>query len=42
MREDLYQQKLEQAKQTINQDAKVEMICQYFDAKIDEASIRPV
>ncbi|TSJ88001.1 DNA polymerase III subunit gamma/tau [Gilliamella apicola] len=42
LREDLYQQKLEQAKQTINQDAKVEMICQYFDAKIDESSIRPV
>ena len=42
LREDLYQQKLEQAKQTINQDTKVEMICQYFDAKIDEASIRPV
>ncbi|OCG22636.1 hypothetical protein A9G11_06965 [Gilliamella sp. wkB108] len=42
MREELYQQKLMQAKQTINQDAKVAMICQYFEAKIDEASIRPV
>ncbi|MCT6885164.1 MAG: DNA polymerase III subunit gamma/tau [Gilliamella apis] len=42
MREDLYQQKLEQAKLTIHQDPKVEMICQYFDAKIDESSIRPV
>ena len=42
MREDLYQQKLEQAKLTIHQDPKVETICQYFDAKIDESSIRPV
>lgn len=42
MREDLYQQKLEQAKQIIKQDTKIEMICQYFEAKIDEASIRPV
>lgn len=42
MREDLYQQKLAQAKLTINEDPKVSMICQYFEAKIDEASIRPV
>ena len=42
MREDLYQQKLEQAKQIIKRDTKIEMICQYFEAKIDEASIRPV
>ena len=42
LREDLYQQKLEQAKLTIHQDPKVETICQYFDAKIDESSIRPV
>ena len=42
MREDLYQQKLAQAKMTINEDPKVSMICQYFEAKIDEASIRPV
>ena len=42
MREDLYQQKLAQAKVTINEDPKVSMICQYFEAKIDEASIRPV
>ncbi|MCX8664921.1 MULTISPECIES: DNA polymerase III subunit gamma/tau [unclassified Gilliamella] len=42
MREDLYQQKLTQAKVTINEDPKVSMICQYFEAKIDEASIRPV
>lgn len=42
MREDLYQQKLAQAKVTINQDPKVAMICQYFEAKIDETSIRPV
>lgn len=42
MREDLYQQKLAHAKVTINEDPKVSMICQYFEAKIDEASIRPV
>ncbi|OCG00882.1 DNA polymerase III subunit gamma/tau [Gilliamella sp. wkB112] len=42
MREQLYQQKLEQAKQIINADPKVAMICQSFEAKIDEASIRPV
>ena len=42
LREDLYQQKLEQAKQTIYEDPKVDTICQYFDAKIDELSIRPV
>ncbi|OCG08828.1 hypothetical protein A9G13_01840 [Gilliamella sp. wkB178] len=42
MREELYQQKLEQAKQIIYEDPKVAMICQSFDAKIDEASIRPV
>lgn len=42
LREDLYQQKLAQAKVTINQDPKVAMICQYFEAKIDETSIRPV
>lgn len=42
MREALYQQKLAQAKQTIIEDPKVAMICQCFEAKIDEASIRPV
>ncbi|MCX8618216.1 DNA polymerase III subunit gamma/tau [Gilliamella sp. B2923] len=42
MREALYQQKLVQAKQTIIEDPKVAMICQCFEAKIDEASIRPV
>ncbi|KFA58544.1 DNA polymerase III subunits gamma and tau [Gilliamella apicola] len=42
MREDLYQQKVFQAKATINSDPKVALICQYFEAKIDEASIRPV
>lgn len=42
LREALYQQKLAQAKQTIIEDPKVAMICQCFEAKIDEASIRPV
>ncbi|MWN05493.1 DNA polymerase III subunit gamma/tau [Gilliamella sp. Pas-s95] len=42
MREELYQQKLAQAKITIAEDPKVATICRYFDAKIDEASVRPV
>lgn len=42
VREKIYQDKLEQAKQRIYQDAKVSMICQFFEAKIDDDSIRPV
>ncbi|OCG50289.1 hypothetical protein A9G35_10345 [Gilliamella sp. Choc5-1] len=42
MREELYQEKLAQAKITIAEDPKVATICRYFDAKIDEASVRPV
>ncbi|MWP61992.1 DNA polymerase III subunit gamma/tau [Gilliamella sp. Pas-s25] len=42
MREALYQQKLAQAKITIAEDPKVATICRYFDAKIDESSVRPV
>ncbi|WP_085246597.1 DNA polymerase III subunit gamma/tau [Gilliamella mensalis] len=42
MREELYQQKLAQAKKTIVEDPKVATICRYFDAKIDESSVRPV
>ncbi|WP_411588327.1 DNA polymerase III subunit gamma/tau [Gilliamella sp. BG7] len=42
MREELYQEKLAQAKIAIAEDSKVATICRYFDAKIDEASIRPV
>ncbi|OCG54168.1 DNA polymerase III subunit gamma/tau [Gilliamella sp. Imp1-1] len=42
MREELYQEKLAQAKITIAEDSKVATICRYFDAKIDESSIRPV
>ncbi|OCG25536.1 hypothetical protein A9G22_02700 [Gilliamella sp. App2-1] len=42
MREELYQQKLAQAKKNIAEDPKVAIICRYFDAKIDEASVRPV
>lgn len=41
-REALYQEKLAQAKQDINQDDKIAMICQLFEARIDEESIRPV
>jgi DNA polymerase III subunit gamma/tau len=42
MREALYQQKLAQAKIIIAEDPKVATICRYFDAKIDETSVRPV
>ncbi|MWP48683.1 MULTISPECIES: DNA polymerase III subunit gamma/tau C-terminal domain-containing protein [unclassified Gilliamella] len=42
MREELYQEKLAQAKITIAEDPKVATICRYFDAKIDEASVRPM
>ena len=42
MREELYQEKLAQAKIAIAEDSKVATICRYFDAKIDESSIRPV
>lgn len=41
-REELYQQRLKQAKETIHTDDKVSLLCQYFDAQIDEESIRPV
>ncbi len=41
-REALYLDKLAQAKQAVNQDEKVSMICQFFEAQIDEASLRPV
>ncbi|MWN90684.1 DNA polymerase III subunit gamma/tau [Gilliamella sp. Pra-s65] len=42
MREELYQEKLAQAKIAVAEDPKVATICRYFDAKIDEASVRPV
>lgn len=42
MREELYQEKLAQAKIAIAKDSKVATICRYFDAKIDESSICPV
>ncbi|OCG39925.1 DNA polymerase III subunit gamma/tau [Gilliamella sp. Bif1-4] len=42
MHEELYQEKLAQAKIAIAKDSKVATICRYFDAKIDEASVRPV
>ncbi|MDF7667861.1 DNA polymerase III subunit gamma/tau [Orbaceae bacterium ESL0727] len=41
-REALYQQKLATAKTKIHQDEKVTTICQFFEAQIDEESIRPV
>lgn len=42
IREALYQQKREDAKKEIKANEKVSMICQIFDARIDEESIRPV
>lgn len=42
LREQLYQQKLNAAKQLLRQDKKVTLLCEYFDAQIDEESIRPV
>ncbi|XKM14617.1 DNA polymerase III subunit gamma/tau [Orbaceae bacterium ac157xtp] len=42
VREQIYQQKLAQAKKSINDDAKVAMLCQFFEAKIDDETIRPV
>lgn len=42
VREKIYQTKLAEARQLIIQDDKVGMICQFFEARIDEESIRPV
>ncbi|GAA5108849.1 DNA polymerase III subunit gamma/tau [Orbus sasakiae] len=42
VREKIYQTKLAEARQLILQDNKVGMICQFFEARIDEESIRPV
>lgn len=41
-REKIYQTKLAEAKELIQQDSKIAMICQFFEARIDEGSIRPV
>lgn len=42
LREAIYQKKLAAAKKTILGDEKVALLCEYFDAQIDEESIRPV
>ncbi|WP_392565228.1 DNA polymerase III subunit gamma/tau [Utexia brackfieldae] len=42
LRESIYQQKLQAAKTTIHQDEKIVLLCRYFNAQIDEESIRPV
>lgn len=42
VRENIYQMKLAEAKQLIQEDSKIAMICQFFEARIDENSIRPV
>lgn len=41
-REFIYQQKLSEAKKAIHNDNKIALLCQFFDAQIDEESIRPV
>lgn len=41
-REGLYQQKLNQAKQSLNSDPNVTFICQRFAAVLDEESVRPL
>ncbi|KDM93205.1 DNA polymerase III subunit gamma/tau [Photobacterium galatheae] len=41
-REFLYQQKLDQAKVSLQQDPNVSFICQRFSAVLDEESVRPV
>lgn len=42
LREMLYQKKLAEAKKALQTDEKVSLLCHYFDAQIDEESIRPV
>lgn len=42
VRETIYQEKRQQAISAINKDSKVAMICQFFEAKIDDDSIHPV
>ncbi|EAR56229.1 DNA polymerase III subunits gamma and tau [Photobacterium sp. SKA34] len=42
LREELYQQKLLQAKQSLDNDQNVMFICQRFAAQLDEDSVRPI
>lgn len=42
LRESLYQQKLQQARESLANDPNVNFICQRFAAQLDEESIRPV
>lgn len=41
-RQVIYQQKIMQAKDAIKQDKNIALICDYFDARIEEESIRPI
>lgn len=41
-REAIYQQKLDQAKQSLHNDPNVTFICQRFSAVLDEESVRPI
>lgn len=41
-RELIYEEKLAQAQTSVKDDEHIQMICRYFDAQLDEESIRPV
>ena len=38
----IYEEKLAQAQTSVKDDEHIQMICRYFDAQLDEESIRPV
>ncbi|MFC0140158.1 DNA polymerase III subunit gamma/tau [Erwinia mallotivora] len=41
-RQKIYEEKLAQARQSIIADSHIQTLCQYFDADVDEESIRPL
>lgn len=41
-RQAIYEEKLAQARQSITADSYIQTLCRYFDAQLDEESIRPV
>lgn len=41
-RQAIYEEKLTQAKTSIAEDSHIQTLCRYFDAQLDEDSIRPV
>ena len=42
VREVIFQDKCTQARKAVNSDSKVALLCQFFEAKIDDESIRPL